>query len=68
MRHFLDEENLDALGVRCWPEMPNTFGQWPYLGMARLADEGVSAIITDRPDLAARTRRHLRPTDSVPRL
>jgi len=40
MRQFLDEENLDALGVRCWPEMPNTFGQWPYLGMARLADEG----------------------------
>ena len=40
MRHFFDEENLDALGVRCWPEMPNTFGQWPYLGIARLADEG----------------------------
>ena len=40
MRHFIETENLDALGVRCWPEMPNTFGQWPYLGMARLADEG----------------------------
>ena len=40
MRHFFEEENLDALGVRCWPEMPNTFGQWPYLGIARLADEG----------------------------
>ncbi len=40
MRHFFEEENLDALGVRCWPEMPNTFGQWPYLGMGRLADEG----------------------------
>ena len=40
MQRFFDEENLDALGVRCWPEMPNTFGQWPYLGMARLADEG----------------------------
>ena len=40
MRHFFDEENLDALGVRCWPEIPNTFGQWPYLGIARLPDEG----------------------------
>jgi L-fucose isomerase-like protein len=40
MRHFFDEENLDDLAVRCWPEMPNTFGQWPYLGIARLADEG----------------------------
>jgi L-fucose isomerase-like protein len=35
-----DTENLDALTIRCWPEMPNTFGQWPYLGVARLADEG----------------------------
>lgn len=40
MRHFFDTENLDAMTVREWPEMPNTFGQWPYLGMSRLADEG----------------------------
>lgn len=40
MRSFMDNENLDALTVRCWPEMPNFFGQWPYLGIARLADEG----------------------------
>jgi L-fucose isomerase-like protein len=40
MRAYLEEENLDALSVRCWPEMPNTFGQWPYLGIARLAEEG----------------------------
>jgi len=40
MRHFLDTENLDALTIREWPEMPNTFGQWPYLGVARLTDEG----------------------------
>jgi L-fucose isomerase-like protein len=40
MRFFLENENLDALTVRDWPEMPNTFGQWPYLGIARLTDEG----------------------------
>jgi L-fucose isomerase-like protein len=40
MKHFLDNESLDALAIRCWPEMPNVFGQWPYLGIARLADEG----------------------------
>jgi len=40
MRYYLDEENLDALSIRCWPEMSNTLGQWPYLGLARLADEG----------------------------
>jgi L-fucose isomerase-like protein len=42
MRHFLECESLDALAIRCWPEMPNTFGQWPYLGLARLADEGLA--------------------------
>ena len=42
MRQFIEAERLDALSVRCWPEMPNTFGQWPYLGMARLADEGLA--------------------------
>ena len=40
MRSFLDNEGLDAMTVRCWPEMPNTFGQWPYLGIARLVEEG----------------------------
>jgi L-fucose isomerase-like protein len=40
MRSFMETENLDALTVRCWPEMANTFGQWPYLGIARLTDEG----------------------------
>ena len=40
MQFFLENEKLDALTVRDWPEMPNTFGQWPYLGIARLTDEG----------------------------
>jgi L-fucose isomerase-like protein len=40
MRSFMDNERLDAMSIRCWPEMPNTFGQWPYLGIARLVDEG----------------------------
>ena len=39
MRSFLENEGLEALTVREWPEMPNTFGQWPYLGIARLVDE-----------------------------
>ena len=40
MKSFLDNENLDALTIREWPEMPNVFGQWPYFAVARLADEG----------------------------
>lgn len=44
MRAYLENERLDALTVRCWPEMPNTFGQWPYLGIARLANEGRAVV------------------------
>lgn len=40
MKSFFDNENLDAVTIREWPEMPNVFGQWPYFGVARLADEG----------------------------
>lgn len=40
MRSYLETENLDALTVRCWPEMANHFDQWPYLGIARLVDQG----------------------------
>jgi L-fucose isomerase-like protein len=40
MKSYLENENLDTLAIRCWPEMPNVFGQWPYLGISRLADEG----------------------------
>ncbi|MHC4405021.1 MAG: L-fucose/L-arabinose isomerase family protein [Planctomycetota bacterium] len=40
VRSLAEEENLDAVAVRCWPELPNRFGAWPYLAMARLAGEG----------------------------
>ncbi len=40
MRWFMDHESLDAMALREWPEIPNNFGQWPYLGIARLTDEG----------------------------
>ncbi len=37
---LMSEERLSALAVRCWPELPNLLGQWPYLAFARLASEG----------------------------
>ena len=40
MRWFMDHESLDAMTIREWPELPNNFGQWPYMGIARLTDEG----------------------------
>lgn len=52
MRAFIENENLDALTIRCWPEMANTFGQWPYLGVARLSDEGFSIAIEGDADAA----------------
>lgn len=47
-RHYLaikaliHEHNLDAIAVRCWPELPNFPGieSWCYLALARLASEG----------------------------
>ncbi|NQT16696.1 MAG: sugar isomerase [Planctomycetes bacterium] len=39
IRALLDAEPLDAMAVRCWPELPQRIGAWPYLAMARLAGE-----------------------------
>jgi L-fucose isomerase-like protein len=39
MQALMDEENLEALALRCWPELPNVIGHWPYLAMSRLAAE-----------------------------
>ncbi|MBU0616864.1 MAG: L-fucose/L-arabinose isomerase family protein, partial [Planctomycetes bacterium] len=40
MKQLCFSERLDALAVRCWPECPSVLGQWPYIGMARLATDG----------------------------
>lgn len=50
MKSFFDNENLDALTIREWPEMPNVFSQWPYFGVARLADEGYAIGIEGDAD------------------
>lgn len=41
LRGLCRTERLDAVALRCWPELPQKVGQWPYLGMSRLADEGI---------------------------
>ena len=40
LQDLIDEEQLDAIAVQCWPELPNVMGQWPYLAFSRLADDG----------------------------
>lgn len=36
---LMSANGLDALAVRCWPELPDVVGQWPYLAFARLVSE-----------------------------
>ena len=40
VKKLVDEESLNAVALRCWPELPNEFGVWPYLAIARLASDG----------------------------
>jgi L-fucose isomerase-like protein len=37
---IMADEHLDALATRCWPELPNITGQWPYVAISRLISEG----------------------------
>jgi L-fucose isomerase-like protein len=42
-KQFIRDESLDAAAIRCWAELPRIVGQWPYLGMFRLGEEGFPA-------------------------
>jgi hypothetical protein len=42
---LIADESLDAVAVRCWPELPNRYGQWPYLAMARLASRNEAVAL-----------------------
>lgn len=39
-RDLFAAERFDALAFRCWPDLPNIIGHWPYLALAMLVDEG----------------------------
>jgi len=40
MRELMTTSQLDALAIRCWSELPNLVGQWPYFAIVRLGTEG----------------------------
>nr|BBH92050.1 fucose isomerase [Thermogemmatispora argillosa] len=40
LRALLEEQHLDGLAVRCWPEFPQDFGLMPCATLGRLADDG----------------------------
>jgi L-fucose isomerase-like protein len=41
-KRIIADEHLDALAVRCWPELPNITGQWPYVAITRMLSEGIA--------------------------
>ncbi len=41
LRALADDACLDAWALRCWAELPNVVGQWPYLAMVRLTEAAV---------------------------
>lgn len=45
MKDLMQEMNLDALALQCWPELPNVLGQWPYLAISRLTTAGNAVSI-----------------------
>jgi L-fucose isomerase-like protein len=49
---LMREENLSALAIRCWPELPTLLGHWPYLAMMRLAEQGGSVALEGDVDAA----------------
>ncbi len=44
IRELMRSEHLAALALRCWPDLPDQVGAWPYVAVARLATEGVPVI------------------------
>ncbi len=42
---LLTEEHLDAFSFRCWPELPNLIGQWPYVAASRFMSEGKAVVM-----------------------
>jgi L-fucose isomerase-like protein len=40
IERMMDRDALDALALRCWPELPTQLGVWPYLAFVRLAETG----------------------------
>ena len=55
LRDMIGTESLDALAVRCWPELPGQIGQWPYLAFVRLMEEGHSIACEGDVDGAVST-------------
>ncbi|MCL2661135.1 MAG: hypothetical protein FWD64_11555 [Acidobacteriaceae bacterium] len=52
MADLMEESQLDALALQCWPELGAAFRCWPYLAISRLATEGKSIAVEGDVDAA----------------
>ena len=50
-KKIMADEHLNALATRCWPEIPNITGQWPYVAISRMLSEQIA--ITQEGDVDA---------------
>jgi L-fucose isomerase-like protein len=50
-KRVMADEHLDALATRCWPEIPNITGQWPYVAISRMLSQQIA--ITQEGDVDA---------------
>jgi len=46
IRELMEGEHLSTLALRCWPDLPDQLGAWPYVAVSRLASEG-AAVLTE---------------------
>ena len=44
-QYLYSNRTLDAIAVRCWPEVPALFGQWPYFAISYLQSIGMPIAI-----------------------
>ncbi len=44
-QYVYSNRTLDAIAVRCWPEVPALFGQWPYFAISYLQSIGMPIAI-----------------------
>jgi len=45
MKDLMQEMNLDAMALQCWPELAAFLGQWPYLAVTRMTTAGKAVAI-----------------------
>jgi L-fucose isomerase-like protein len=59
IRRVVDENNLKAVAIKCWPEMPEVLGTSPCYALSRLEDEGICTTC-ESDTLSATTQLALR--------